>query len=147
MRTSKIFILAASILSLAATGLKAEDAPALPAGEPKLTMTFPTPHDFQAVTVAVSKALIGEDWQNLAWFDTTTTATIEHSKATIKVFVVSSPFHVKLYSTVTEPEGVSEEKARKVDAQYLEKLEKRIARELGLHLNKGRGKDGSDVAT
>ena len=147
MRKHLLFAITTAIMSLSFASLKAEDAFVLPAGEPQLTITFPIPREPKDVTIAVSKALIAETWDNLAWSGTITSATVTHHHVNIKVFVVTSPTHVKLYSTWTEEGNVSEEKGHKTAEHYLEKLEKKITKELNLDLHKGRGSDGSDIAT
>jgi hypothetical protein len=148
MRKHLLLTIAATILSFASPFLKGDDAaPVLPAGEPLLTLNFPAQLEKKDVSLAVSKALVKEKWENLAWAGDVTSATIQQRHINIKVFVVANTKQVKIYALHVAEDDSSEEKGEKVTLRYLDKLEEAITKDLHFTLYKGRGRDGTDVAS
>lgn len=127
--------------------LRAEDSAfALPTGEPLATLTLPEGQSMSAVSVAVSKALIQAEWENLGWEGNVTTATVKKSRIAIKVFAVAAASEIKLYATYTSESNIAEEKCRQIALRGLRSLEEVIAEKLNLLFRKGKGDTTVDRA-
>ncbi|MFT3783869.1 MAG: hypothetical protein QM790_17805 [Nibricoccus sp.] len=142
-------ILASTLLfSLVFTTAKAEESSAfkLPAEEPLAILSLPAGLDQTNVGVAVSKALVEEQWENLSWERNVTTATSVQSHVSIKVFAVATASDVKFYATYTSEKNTPEEKCRKITLRQLGYLEKTIATKLNLAFRKSKGDSNIDQA-
>ena len=138
----------AAMLSLASPCLQAEDAPlALPVGEPLVTLALPDGFETSKVSIAVSKALVAETWENLGWEGNITTATTKQSHINIKVFANASASAVKFYTETTPENNATEAKCRQVALSKVRELERTIATQLKLYFRKAKGDDTVDQAT
>jgi hypothetical protein len=143
----RITIIAAA-LSFLLPSLRAEDSPFTPpAGDPLAAMVLPDGLVVNNVALAVSKALVAEDWENLGWEGNVTTATIKKSRVNIKVFALASAADVKLYAQYSTESNAAEEKCRQVAQRQLKSLEKIIAEKLNLSFHKAKGDETVDRAT
>jgi len=142
------FTITAAVLSFLLPGLRAEDSPFTPpAGDPLAMMLLPDGLVASNVSVAISKALVEEEWENLGWEGNVTTATIRKSRVNIKVFVLAVATDVKLYAQYSSESNVSEEKCRQTAQRELKSLEKTIAEKLNLSFHKAKGDETADRAT
>jgi len=141
--------LTAVILSSLLPALKAEDPSpfTLPAGDPLAVLVLPEGLDVTNVGIAVSKALVGERWENLGWEGHLTTATIKKSRVNIKVFALASAADVKLYAQYSSESNLAEEKCQQVALRELRSLEKTVAEQLKLTFRKAKGEETVDRAT
>jgi hypothetical protein len=98
------------------------------------------------VSLAVSKALVADGWENLGWEGSVTTATTKQGKVNIKVFAFAGSAEVKLYAEYTTENSMPEEKRRQVAIRALRTLEKVIAEKLGLAFRKAKGDETVDRA-
>ena len=141
-------VVAALFLTLPCPCLRAEDTPlAIPAGEPLATLALPDGFDSGKVSIAVSKALVTETWENLGWEGNVTTATTKQSRINIKVFAISSASDIKFYAETSSENKATEEKCRQVALSKVRDLEKTIAIQLKLYFRKARGDETVDRAT
>lgn len=137
-----------SILS-ALPALRAQEfSPAfvLPAGDPIAILAMPAGMEQSKVSVAVSKALVEEQWENLGWERNITTATTVQSKITIKVYAVATAADVKFYANFTSEKEVPEEKFKRLAQRQIGYLEKTIAIKLNLSFKKAKGDSVVDQA-
>lgn len=111
----------------------------LPQGEPVATLTLPEGLKAQEVSLAVSKALVAQEWENLGWEGNLTTATTVQSKITIKLYAQTTATEVKFFASFSSEKNVPEEKSRQIALRQLRPLEKSIAEALGLAFRKGKG--------
>jgi len=129
--------------------LRAEDAPSaftLPDGDPMAILALPDGSEQSKVSIAVSKALVEEQWENLGWQYNITTATTVQSKITIKVFAVATAADVKFYANYTSEKEVPEEKFRRLAQRQIGYLERTIAAKLNLVFKKAKGDGIADQA-
>lgn len=137
-------------LTFALPGLRAQElSPAftLPVGDPMAILALPDGMDKTKVSVAVSKALVEEQWENLGWERNITTATTVQSKITIKVYAVASSSDVKFYANFTSEKEVAEEKFKRLSLRQIGYLEKTIAAKLELKFKKAKSDSIIDQAT
>jgi hypothetical protein len=140
--------IAAAALSFLLPSLRAEDTPfTLPAGEPLAMMSLPDGLVASNVSVAISKALVEEEWENLGWEGNVTTATMRKSRVNIKVFALAGVTDVKLYAQYSSESNVPEDKCRQTAQRELKSLEKTIAGKLNLSFHKAKGDETADRAT
>jgi len=121
--------------------------PALPAGDPLATLALPDGLGASNVSLAVSKALVEDEWENLGWEGSVTTATIKKSRVTIKVFALTGAAYVKLYAQYSSESRLSEDKCRQIALRELRSLEETISEKLGLSFHKAKGQDSIDRAS
>jgi hypothetical protein len=141
-------LLFVSIL-LALPGLRAAETPTpftLPGNDPIAILALPDGMDRSKVSVAVSKALVEEQWDNLNWQDNITIATTVQSKITIKVFAVSTSADVKFYVSNVSEKEVADEKFRRLAQRQIGYLEKTITAKLNLVFKKAKGDSVVDQA-
>ena len=142
------FTITAAVLSFLLPSLRAADTPfALPKAAPLATMIFSDGLALKDISIAVSKALVADGWENLGWEGNVTTATAKQSRISIKVFVLASAAEVKLYAEYTSDNNATEEKCRTVSLRALRSLEKAIAEALKLSFRKAKGEETVDRAT
>lgn len=137
-------------LSLLLFGLRAEDAPSpftLPSSEPLTVLLLPNGLKQSDVSVAISKALVEEQWENLGWEGNVTTATSLQSRVNLKVFAIAGAADVKLYASYSSEKNIAEEKCRKIALRQLRYLERTIATTLKLNFRQAKGEDTVDKAT
>lgn len=136
------------VLSLPFPSLRAQEAPSiLPTGEPLITLALPDGFDTRNVSIAVSKALVADTWENLGWEGPITTATIKQSNINIKVFALASATEVKFFAEYTPEKAIAEDKCRRVALNKVRELEKTIATQLNLSFRKAKGDETVDRAT
>jgi hypothetical protein len=131
-------------------GLRAEDTPSpftLPSSEPLTVLLLPNGLKQSDVSVAISKALLEEQWENLGWEGSITTATSLQSKVNLKVFVIAGASDVKLYASYSSEKNVPEDKCKKIALRQLRYLEKTISVALKLNFHQAKGDDTVDKAT
>ncbi len=129
--------------------VRAQDAASpfeLPAGDPMAILSLPDGLDKGKVSVAVSKSLLEEQWENLGWENNITTATLEQSKLTLKVFAVTNPADVKFYANYKSEKEVANERFQKIATREITRLEKRLAANLNLEFKKAKGDSIVDQA-
>jgi hypothetical protein len=138
----------ATALFLTFPGLRAEDAPlVIPAGEPLATLVLPDGFDTGKISIAVSKALVTETWENLGWEGAVTTATTKQSRINIKVFALASASEIKFFAEYSPENKATEEKCRQVALSKVRELERTIATKLNLYFRKAKGDETVDRAT
>jgi len=138
---------AAVFLAFLFSGLRAEVTPfTLPAGAPLATLVLPAGLQLRDVSLAVSKALVEESWENLGWEGNVTTATTKASRVNIKVFALASAADVKLYAQYSSDSGVAADKCRQTSVRELRSLEKVIAAKLDLAFHKAKTEGAVDQA-
>jgi hypothetical protein len=141
-------LMIATAFFLTHPSLRAEDTPlSLPVGEPLATLALPDGFNSQKVSVAVSKALVADTWENLGWEGAITTATIKQSRINIKVFALASATDVKFFAEYTPEKSMAEEKCRQIALNKVRELEKTIATQLNLTFRKAKGDETIDRAT
>lgn len=118
----------------------------LPAGDPMAILALPDGMDQNKVAIAVSKALVEEQWENLGWERNITTAITTHSKITIKVYAVATAADVKFYANYTSEKEVTEEKFKRLALRQIGYLEKTLAAKLSLNFHKAKGDNLVDQA-
>jgi len=137
----------AVLFSVLFCGLRAEDSPfVLPAGAPLATLALPKGLELRNVSLAVSKALMDEGWENLGWEGNVTTATTKASRVNIKVFALASAADVKLYAQYSSSSSVAADKCRQISVRELRSLGKTIATKLNLSFRKAKTDGGVDQA-
>jgi len=119
----------------------------LPAGSPLTMLALPDGLKANDVSLAVSKALVADEWENLGWEGSVTTATTKQGKVNIKVFALAGSTEVKLYAEYKTENNMPEDKRRQVAVRALRSLEKVIAEKLGLAFRKAKGDETVDRAT
>lgn len=102
-------------------------------------LAMPPGMDQGKVSVAVSKALVEEQWENLNWERNVTIATTVQSKITIKVYAVATAADVKFYANFTSEKEIQEEKFKRLAQRQIGYLEKAIATKLSLTFKKAKG--------
>ncbi|MFT3869211.1 MAG: hypothetical protein QM715_12200 [Nibricoccus sp.] len=117
-----------------------------PPGDPIAILAMPAGMDQSKVSVAVSKALVEEQWENLGWERNVTTATTVQSKITIKVYAVATAADVKFYANFTSDKEVPEDKFKRLAQRQIGYLEKTIATKLNLSFKKAKGDSMVDQA-
>jgi hypothetical protein len=141
------FTFAAVLLSFLSSGLRADGSSfALPAGDPLTVLALPEGLELRNVSLAVSKALVAEGWENLGWEGNVTTATAKVSRVNIKVYALASASDIKLYALYSSESNMTEEKCRQASVRELRTLEKTIAGKLELTFRKAKGDDVADHA-
>jgi hypothetical protein len=146
-RILRLTVIAAFFLSFLLQLRSAEPTPALPAGDPVTTLTLPNGLQVKDVSVAVSKALVALEWENLGWDGDVTTATSKQSRVVVKVFALASAANVKFYATYTQDGSVSDEKCKQIALRQFRTLEKNVAEKLNLYFRKAKGDSTVDQAT
>ena len=142
------FAAIATALFLTLPSLRSEDTPlTLPAGDPLATLVLPDGFDTGKISIAVSKALVAETWENLGWEGNITTATTKQSRINIKVFAISSASNIKFYAETSPENKATEEKCRQVALSKVRDLERTIATQLKLYFRKAKGEETVDRAT
>ena len=129
-----LFAFGASLI-LSALGAKADDpSPAfvLPSKDPMLVLMLPDGTGQQKISIAVSQALLAEEWENLNWDHNVTIATTEDSRIKIKVFAVAGDTDVKLFAALSTEKNIPDDRMKKVAIKALRSLEKAIAVKLKL---------------
>jgi len=140
--------IAAAVLALLFSSLRAADSPFTPpAGDPLAGMVLPDGLAVSNVSLAISKALVEEEWENLGWEGNVTTATIKKSRVNIKVFALAGAANVKLYAQYSTESNLTEEKCRQIAQRELKSLEKVVAEKLNLSFHKAKGDETFDRAT
>jgi len=140
--------IAAAVFALLFPSLRAEDSPFTPpAGDPLAGMVLPDGLAVSNVSLAISKALVEEEWENLGWEGNVTTATIKKSRVNIKVFALAGAANVKLYAQYSTESNLSEDKCRQIAQRELKSLEKVVAEKLNLSFHKAKGDETFDRAT
>ena len=139
-------IIAVSLLLSSFVLRAADSAFALPAGDPLAIMALPDGLELRNVSLAVSKALVEEKWENLGWEGNVTTATTKQSHINIKVFALASAADVKFYAEYAAENKSTEEKCRQITLRELRALEKIIAEKLSLYFHKAKGEETVDRA-
>lgn len=141
MKKSLPLLLLFSVLAIIPRLHAQETSPAfvLPAGDPMAILALPDGLKQGDVSVAVSKALVEEQWENLGWERNITTATTVQSKITIKVYAVATAADVKFYANFTSEKEVPEEKFKRLAQRQIGYLEKTITTKLNLAFKKGKG--------
>jgi len=136
-------------MSLGAPCLRAEDAPSpiLPSGKPIVTLALSNGLKYNNISIAVSKALAAETWENLGWEDAVTTGTTKQSHVNIKIFVLASASDVKFYAKYTPETKITDEKCQQIVLGKIRELERIIADELNLNFRKAKGSEAVDQAT
>ena len=109
-------------------------------------MALPDGLELRNVSLAVSKALVEEKWENLGWEGNVTTATTKQSHINIKVFALASAADVKFYAEYAAENKSTEEKCRQITLRELRALEKIIAEKLSLYFHKAKGEETVDRA-
>jgi len=117
-----------------------------PAGSPLAMLVLPDGLKANDVSLAVSKALVVDEWENLGWEGSVTTATTKQSKINIKVFALAGAAEVKFFAEYTTENNIPEDKRRQVVLRALRSLEKVIAEKLGLAFHKAKGDETVDRA-
>jgi hypothetical protein len=137
----------AVLFSIVFCSLRAEVSPfALPAGAPLATLALPSGIEMGKVSIAVSKALMADGWENLGWEGNVTTATTKASRVNIKVFALASTAEVKLYAQYSSGSNVAPDKCRQISVRELRSLGKTIATKLNLSFRKAKMDGGVDQA-
>jgi len=148
MRNFLRLTFATLILSFLIPCLRADDSPfTLPAGEPMATLLLPEGLALGNVSIAISKALVEEEWENLGWEGNVTTAVSKHSRVNMKVFAVATATGVQLYAAFSSENNGADDKSRQVVLRQLRSLEKTIAAKLNLSFKKAKGEETVDRAT
>ena len=119
----------------------------LPPGDSLATLALPEGLKVGNVSIAISKALVANGWENLGWEGSVTIADIKKSRVNIKVFAVAAAAEVKLYATYSaENNKTTEERCRQVAVRELRGLEQTIAEKLELIFRKAKGEATVDRA-
>lgn len=149
MSRNILLALTTVMLSLAFPALRAQDAPTykLPNTEPLVTLALPDGFKYGDVSVAVSKALLAETWENLGWEGPVTTASTKQSRVNIKVFALASATDVKFYTEYAAESKITPEKCRQIVLGKVRDLERAIADALKLDFRKAKGAGTVDQAT
>jgi len=144
----RITIAAAVLFFFILPSLRADDSPFTPpAGDPLAILALPDGLVLSNISVAVSKALVSQDWENLGWDGNITTATIKKSHVNIKVFVLAGVSEVKLFAQYSPENNMAEEKCHQIALRELRSLEKIVAKKLSLSFHEARGEETVDRAT
>ena len=147
MRPFFCLTIAAWVFAFFIPSLAAQSEPFVPPpGDPLAMLVLPDGLKANDVSIAVSKALMTDEWENLGWEGSVTTATIKLGKVNVKIFAIAASTEVKLYADYTADKNVPEEKRRQVTVRALRSLEKVIAEKLGLDFRKARGDETVDRA-
>lgn len=139
-----------TLLSFPLFNLRAEDTASaftLPSSEPLTVLLLPEGFKQSDVSVAISKALLEEQWENLGWESNITTATSLQSRVNLKVFAVTNASDVKLYVSYSSEKNVPDDKCKKVALRQLRFLERTIATKLKLIFRQAKGDETVDRAT
>lgn len=144
---SRIMIIAAAFLVLFPSLRAADSQPVLPTGNPLATLALPGELGSSNISLAVSKALLEAEWENLGWDGSVTTATIKKSRVNIKVFALTGAADVKLYAQYSSENKLSEDKCRQIALRELRTLEETISEKLSLSFHKAKGQDPIDRAS
>jgi hypothetical protein len=123
-----------------------QEGVALPPGDPLAVMMFPDGTGQQKISVAVSQALVAEEWQNLNWDHNVTIATTEQSRVQLKLYAVSGATDVKFHVVMSSEKNIAEDRMRKVALKQVRSLERTIAEKLKMDFKQAKGDSNVDTA-